>query len=120
MIFLFVYFNCPANPQFCCLLEIYLAGVIILSNDPCTPSRESGGGVYTFSNYKGEMTQKDLYVCAFAGARSAMCIKQLVRNKSLNFGSTISDQGCSKNRQKLLIFFPIHIARAGCCAYTEK
>jgi hypothetical protein len=63
MIFLFVYFNCPANPQFCCLLEIYLAAVIILSNDPCTP-RESGYihiRARAFSNYKGEMTQKDLY-----------------------------------------------------------
>jgi len=73
-----------------------------------------------FSNYKGEMTQKDLYytfVC-----ESWMCIKQLVRNKSLNFGSTIFDQGCSKNRQKLLIFFPTSsgILRRLLRAYTEK
>lgn len=116
MIFLFVYFNCPANPQFCCLLEIYLPDVIILSNDPCTPSRVCACcGYYVFKLQRRNDAKRFVRLCASSG----MCIKQLVRNKSLNFGSTISDQGCSKNRQKLLIFFPTsYIAPA--VARTQK
>jgi hypothetical protein len=76
--------------------------------------------ILRFQTTKAKWRKK---ICTFVRLLSLraswMCIKQLVRNKSLNFGSTIFDQGCSKNRQKLLIFFPTsYIAPA--VARTQK